>query len=87
MGWLAYWNHAWSDRWSSALGFSEHRQDNAGGQLGSAFRKGSYASTNLLYTPARNVTTGAEFIWGQLEHKDGASAVDYRLQFSTKVTF
>jgi hypothetical protein len=87
VGWLLYYGHAWSDRWSSSLGFSEHRQDNSGGQLGSALRKGSYASTNLLYAPAKNVTTGAELIWGQLEHKDGSSAVDYRLQFSTKVTF
>jgi hypothetical protein len=33
------------------------------------------------------VLTGAEYIWGKRENKDGSSAVDYRLQFSTKVTF
>ena len=28
-----------------------------------------------------------EFVWGELEQKSGDSATDYRLQFSTKVTF
>ena len=82
-----YYGHAWSDQWSSSIGYSEHRQSNSDGQLGNAFHKGSYSSANVLFNPAKNVTTGAEFVWGQLEHKDGSSATDYRLQFSTKVTF
>jgi hypothetical protein len=87
LGWLLYYGHAWNDQWSTALGYSEHRQDNTGGQLGSAFRRGSYSSLNLLYAPLKNVTTGAEFIWGDRENKDGSSASDYRLQFSSRVTF
>jgi hypothetical protein len=85
--WLIYYNHAWNDKWTSAVGYSEHRQSNTAGQLGNAFQRGSYASTNLLYTPMKNVLTGLEFIWGQRENKDGSSAPDYRLQYSTKVTF
>jgi hypothetical protein len=85
--WLAYYNHAWNDKWSSAIGYSEHRQTNTAGQLGSAFARGSYASTNLLYYPVKNVTTGFELLWGQRENKDGSSAPDTRIQFSTKVTF
>ncbi len=87
LGWLAYYNHWWYSGWSTSLGYSEHRQDNAGGQLASAFRKGSYGSINLLAYPARNLTTGAEFVWGRNEQKDGLAATDYRLQFSTKVAF
>jgi hypothetical protein len=41
----------------------------------------------VLYYPAKNVTTGLEFVWGELEQKSGQSATDYRLQFSTKVAF
>jgi len=85
--WLLYYNHAWSDKWSSAIGYSEHRQSNTAGQLGSAFQKGSYASANLLYYPVKNITTGLEYIWGRRENKDGSSEPDYRLQFSTKVAF
>ncbi len=87
IGWLAYYNHAWSDKWSSTVGFSQHQQKNTDGQTGTAFRRGSYGNVNLLYTPAKNVLTGLEFVFGGLEQKSGASATDYRLQFSTKVSF
>ena len=86
-GWLAYYNHVWADKWTSTVGYSQHQQNNTDGQLGTAFRRGSYANANLLYTPAKNVLTGLEFVWGELQQKSGESATDYRLQFSTKVTF
>ena len=87
VGWLAFYNHAWSDRWSSSIGYSEHRQNNTGGQLLTAYKKGSYSSVNLLYAFEKNVLIGSEFIWGRLENKAGLASDDYRLQFSTKVTF
>jgi DcaP outer membrane protein len=87
LGWLAYYNHTWGDKWTTAIGYSEHRQTNTEGQLGNAFQKGSYSSLNLLYAPAKNITTGAEAVWGKLAVKDGSSAIDYRLQFTTRVTF
>ncbi len=87
LGWLVYYNHAWSDKWTSALGYSEHKQDNTEGQFGSAFRRGSYGSVNALYALTRNVTSGVEYVWGRNESKDGSSATDYRLQWSTRVAF
>ena len=87
IGWLAYYNHVWADKWTSTVGYSQHQQNNTDGQLGTAFRRGSYANANVLYTPAKNVLTGLEFVWGELQQKSGDSATDYRLQFSTKVTF
>ena len=86
-GWLAYYNHYWSDKWSTAFGFSQHTQDNTDGQTAAAFKRGSYGNVNLLYAPWKNVVTGLEFVWGELEQKNGASAADSRLQYSTKVTF
>jgi DcaP outer membrane protein len=87
VGWLAYYNHWWNEQWSSTIGFSQHQQDNTAGQTATAFKRGSYGNVNVLYYPWKNVTTGLEFVWGELEQKDGQSATDYRLQFSTKVTF
>ena len=87
LGYLVYYNHAWTDKWSSSIGFSQHKQTNTEGQLFNAFQRGSYGSINVLYTLAKNVMTGAEYIWGKLEAKDGSSAIDYRLQWSTRVTF
>jgi hypothetical protein len=87
LAYLLYYNHAWDDKWTSSLGYSQHKQNNTDGQSGTAFRRGSYASANVLYTFAKNVTTGFEYIWGKLETKDGASANDSRLQWSTRVSF
>jgi hypothetical protein len=87
LGWFAWLGHGWTDKWSSSIGFSQHSQDNAGGQSDNAFHRGSYGSVNLLYTPARNILTGAEYIWGKNEAKDGSSAIDDRIQFSTKFQF
>jgi hypothetical protein len=62
-------------------------QDNTDGQLGNAFHKGSYASANLLYYPAKNVVTGGELLWGKHELNDGSTGTDSRLQFSVQFKF
>jgi hypothetical protein len=87
LGYLVYYNHAWNDKLTSSIGFSEHKQNNTDGQFNTAFRRGSYGSINLLWTLSKNVMTGAEYIWGKHEQKDGFSATDQRLQWSTRVTF
>ena len=87
LGWFVYYDHYWNERWSSSAGASQHIQDNTDGQLGNAFKKGSYASANLLFYPVKNVITGAELLWGKRENKDGSSGTDDRIQFSAKYTF
>lgn len=87
VGWLLYYDHYWNEKWSSSIGYSEHKQDTTSGQLFNAFEKGSYASLNLLYMPVANVTTGAELLWGQRENKDGKTGEDSRVQFSSKFAF
>jgi len=59
-GYLVYYNHLWTDKWSSALGLSQHKQTNTDGQFNTAFRRGSYGSINVLYQMNKNVMTGAE---------------------------
>jgi len=87
LDWLVYYDHFWSPKWSSSIGYSQNVQDNTGGQAGSAQHRGDYASANLLYYPAKNVMVGGELMSGVRENKDGKSATDNRVQFSAKYSF
>ena len=87
IGWFIYYDHSWNDQWTSSIGYSEHTQDTTGGQSPDAFEKGSYSSLNLLYYPVKNMTVGAELMWGRRENKDGNAGEDSRMQFSSKFVF
>jgi len=86
-GLSAYYDHYWSDRWSTSLGWSMTDLDTTNGQGPDEFKKGQIANINLLYYPADHVLMGTEFIWGQREDIDGSTGSDYRIQFSLKVDF
>ncbi|MDH5273529.1 MAG: hypothetical protein OEY13_10690 [Gammaproteobacteria bacterium] len=86
-GVLAYYDHYWSDKWSSSIGYSFTSVDNTNFQDTAAFHKIDYASGNLLYYPAENLMVGGELMWGQRENNDGASEDDVRFQFSVKYNF
>jgi hypothetical protein len=82
-----YYDHWWSDEWSSSAGYSFTSVDNTAGQTPDTFEQGSYASANLLYYPVKNVMVGAEFLWGEREDFGGASGEDTRIQISFKYDF
>jgi len=85
---IAYLDHNWSKRWSSSFGYSMMDVDNSNGQLADAYRRGQYASGNLLFYPWENVMMGGEFIWGRRENFfDGFKSDDFRMQFSFKYNF
>jgi DcaP outer membrane protein len=88
LGIVAFYDFNWSDRFSSALGYSRVDIDNSDGQLPSAFNTGQYALANLLYYPVKNLMAGLEFQWGRRENfLDGFSVDDYRIQFSARYNF
>ncbi len=86
-GALIYYDHYWSDRWSTSLGWSTTHVDNTNFQEPNAFQTGQYASVNLLWTPDKHILMGAEYIWGQREDRNGANGQDNRLQFTFKYSF
>lgn len=88
LGVVAFLDHTWSKRFSSAVGYSILNIENSNGQAPSAFHRGHYALGNLLFYPVDKVTVGGEFQWGRRENfSDGFSANDYRIQFSFKYNF
>jgi len=88
LGIVAFYDHYWSDKFSSTIGYSRLDIDNSSGQADDAFKNGQYAVTNLLYYPVKNAMVGGEFQWGQRKNfRDGWDVPDYRIQFSFKYDF
>jgi hypothetical protein len=86
-GIVAYYDHYWSEKWSSSIGYSYTEVDNTNFQDPGAFHKGDYASGNLLYYPGDNLMVGGELLWGKRTNNDGANDDDIRFQFTVKYNF
>jgi hypothetical protein len=86
-GALAYYDHYWNSSWSSSIGYSFTQVSNTSLQTTTAFHKGQYASTNLLWYPADKVMIGVELMWGKKTNNDGTTGDDVRFQFSAKYNF
>ena len=88
LGLVAFLDHNWSKKFSTAIGYSRLDFDNTDGQAASAFKAGQYALVNLLWTPFKDVMAGAEGLWGyRTNNSDGFSSHDWRIQFSFKASF
>jgi hypothetical protein len=86
-GIVAYYDHYWSKKWSSSIGYSYTEVDNTNFQDASSFHKGDYASVNLLTYPIDNMMVGGELLWGKRTNNDGANDDDVRFQFTVKYNF
>ena len=87
LGVMAYYEHFWNDRWSTALGWSITDLDTTEGQLPTEFERGQIAQINLLHYPIDNVLLGTELLWGEREDVDANIGSDYRILFSLRVNF
>jgi hypothetical protein len=87
-GIVAFLDHTWNDRFTSAIGYSSQNIDNSDAQAPNAFHAGKYFLGNLLYTPAPNVMIGGELQWGRRENfSDGFHSDGLKLQFAFKYNF
>ena len=88
VGVVAFYDHTWSDRVTSSIGYSRVDIDNSDLQATDAFKTGQYALANLLFTPVEHLMFGPEIQWGQRKNNtDGWSVNDFRVQFSAKFNF
>ena len=65
VGVVAFLDHTWNDKFSTAIGYSQTDIDNSEAQSPDAYHRGKYALGNLLYTPVPNVMIGGELQWGR----------------------
>lgn len=85
---VAFLDHNWNKRFSTAVGYSLLSVDNSNGQAADAFHRGHYGLANLLFYPVENAMVGGEFQWGRRENfLDGFKSDDFRIQFSFKYNF
>jgi len=88
IGVVAFYDHTWSDKMTSTIGYSRVDIDNSDLQAGDAFKTGQYALVNLLFYPVKNVMFGPEAQWGRRDNNfDGFGVSDFRIQFSAKMNF
>lgn len=87
-GIVAFLDHTWNEKFSSAIGYSFQNIANSNGQAADAYHRGHYALGNLMYYPVKNVMMGGEFQYGKREnYLDGFTSDTYRIQFSFKYNF
>ena len=87
LGLMAYYDHYWTDQFSSSIGWSMVDVDNTSFQSGTAFNRAQYASANLLWAPDPRILMGGELLWGQLKDFSGNKGDDLRVQISFKYSF
>lgn len=100
LGLVAFYDHSWSSKLTSSVGYSMYNVDNSAGQLNSAIKTGHYALANVLHHPTPNLTYGLELQYGKRINNDGGPVDttlpagktvedfdDFRIQFSVKFAF
>ena len=87
-GVVAFLDHTWNTKFTTAIGYSMVDIDNSPQQSANAFSKAQYALGNVLYSPTPGVTAGVEFQWGNRDNfSDGFTSDIRKIQFSFKYAF
>lgn len=84
---IAY-RHFWNPQWRSNFTYSIFSADNDTALTGLSATKQTYsARTNILYSPSKELTFGAEYAYAKRELESGADGDMSRLQFSATYAF
>ena len=84
-GFSAFYDHNFTKKWMTSIGFSETHQNNSAGQTEDAFNKSYYSVAQLIYQIIDNhLTIGLSLQYGQRFNNDGNTADDERIMFSAR---
>jgi hypothetical protein len=87
-GFVGFYDHYWSKKFSSTIGYSFVKIKNSDGQKPSAFKMGEYFLGDLIYTPYKDVIFELELQYlDRKNFSDGWTATDPRIQFSFRFNF
>ncbi|MGA3211114.1 MAG: DcaP family trimeric outer membrane transporter [Terriglobales bacterium] len=88
LGAVAFVDHDWNKKFSSAIGGSMVNIWNSNAELPSDFHQGYYGIANLLYSPIKNLMMGGEAQYGRrVNFSDGFNVNDYKVQLSFKYSY
>lgn len=87
--WFAYggYNHYWTEDLNSTFSTNWTGTTLSPIQTENTINGGGTFHANLIWFPHPLVSTGAEFIWGVRENKDGTTGTASRIQFMAKFKF
>lgn len=76
------WNHEYTSNLSYAITDLEDQE-----RAPDAVQSGHVGHINFIYSPAKNISTGLEYMWGYRENGDGARGDSSRIQTMVKYDF
>ncbi|WP_157995323.1 DcaP family trimeric outer membrane transporter [Peristeroidobacter soli] len=81
------YQHYWSPRMRSSATFGHVKVDNTAFQAPGTYHKSSYSGLNLIWNPIGSLDVGAEFVYGWVENKSGASEDAPRFRLTARYNF
>jgi hypothetical protein len=81
-GWMVGVTDDWNDRFSSNFTYAENSLDNTSLQIPGDISETSYLAANLMWSPLKRVTVGAEYLYGTRVNVNFASAAAHRFQMA-----
>lgn len=85
-GYIAY-RHHWNDQWRSTFSYAMSTADNSSDIIADVTETVANANINLMYSPTKALSFGAEYIYAEREVESGLDGDLDRLQFMGKWAF
>ncbi|GAL87717.1 hypothetical protein CPS_4728 [Sporocytophaga myxococcoides] len=86
-GGFLFYDWWWSDKFSSAIGYSYLHSNTFSSQPGTNYKNGAYGIANFTYYPVDYVKIGIEYQYGMREDIDNRKGENSRIQFSGNYKF